>query len=103
MSHFFSAAPPVQVFLRPYTRAQLGTILQQELDKIPNEDKENDVLKRNFSDLVLAVFQPVCKSWPQFKRAADLVWPEYIKPVNEAHVEPDNARSLYRYRQSVTS
>ncbi len=71
----------------------MSLLLRAELDK--TFGKVPDVLKRNFADLVLNTFKPVCRTWPQFKRAAELVWPEYIKPLSSG-VDPDNARALYR-------
>jgi Cdc6-like AAA superfamily ATPase len=89
VSHHLPASPPVQVFLKTYTRSQLNLILKSSLSSLD----EPQVLKDNFVDVILSVFQPVCKSWPQFKRAADLLWPEYIKPTKDSPgVEPDNAR-----------
>ena len=92
LSHHLSAAPPIQIILKPYTRPQLNKILLHSLEDKP----EPQVLKENFVELILSVFQPVCKSWPQFKRASDLLWDEYVKPTKEANVEPENSRSLYR-------
>lgn len=101
LSHYLAAAPPVQVFIKPYARQDLCEILHQGLKSID----EPQILKDNFVELVLSVFQPVCKSLPQFQRAAELLWPEYIKPTKDSSpsgskVEPDNARSLYRSIES---
>ena len=92
LSTHMAATPPLHIFLKPYSRTQLSSILRENL----RQYEEPQSLKDNFIELVLGVFQPVCKSWPQFKRAADLIWPEYIKPTKEKNVEPENARALYR-------
>ena len=92
-----AGSTPVHVFLKPYNRNQLGQILHENLQDFD----EPQVLKDNFVELILSVFQPVCKSYPQFKRASNLLWPVYIKPTKEApKVEPENARSLYRCVES---
>ena len=93
LTNYMAATPPLHVFLKPYSRSQLSAILKKDIEHID----EPQSLKDNFVELILSVFQPVCKSWPQFKRAADLIWPEYVKPTKESNVEPENARSLYRF------
>ena len=94
LSQQLAAVPPVQVFVAPYNKDQLGHLLHE---LFLSNFKEPKVLKENFVDLVLSVFQPICKTWPQFKRAAELLWPDYIRPTKETpKIEPDNARSLYR-------
>jgi len=93
LSNYLAATPPIHVFLRPYSRSQLGSILQESL----KQNDEPQVLKDNFVELILGVFQPVCKSLPQFRRAADLCWPEYILPTKDKNVEPDNSKRLYRF------
>ncbi len=98
LSQHLAAAPPVQVYIKPYSRNQLEQILHESLA----EDGEPQCLKDNFVSLILSVFQPVCKSLPQFQRASRLLWPEYVKPTKEgtSKIEPDNARSLYRCVES---
>jgi len=88
-----AASPPVQVFIKPYSKSQLSQILNKNFE----DSDEPQSLKDNFIQLILDVFQPICKSWPQFKRAAELLWPEYVKPTKEApKVDTDNVRALYR-------
>ena len=96
LSHYLAASPPVQIFINPYSRNQLSLILHESLKPMD----EPQVLKDNFVETILSVFQPVCKSLPQFQRAAELLWPDYVKPTKENKVEPDNARSLYRSVES---
>ena len=91
LTNYMAANPPVQVFVKPYSKCQLSQILTKNFEEV-DEPKE---LKDNFVKLILEVFQPICKSWPQFKRAADLLWPEYIKPTKETpKVEPNNQRCV---------
>jgi len=93
LTHYMAASPPVQVFIKPYSKIQLSEILNKNFE----ESDEPQCLKDNFIKLILEVFQPICKSWPQFKRAAEMLWPEYVKPTKEEpKVDPDNVRSLYR-------
>ena len=95
LSQHLAAAPPVQIFIKPYTHDQLREIL---LGTVLKDDDEPQILKESFVQTILGVFQPICKTWPQFKRAAELLWPEYVKPTkDDPKVEPENSRSLYRY------
>ena len=98
LTHYMAASPPVQVFIKPYSKIQLSEILNKNFE----ESDEPQCLKDNFIKLILEVFQPICKSWPQFKRAAEMLWPEYVKPTKETpKVDPDNVRSLYRLVQYI--
>ena len=96
LTHYMASSPPVQVFVKPYSRSQLRQILASNFEEID----EPQILKDNFIEMILSVFQQICKSLLQFKRAAELLWPEYVKathpPPGVPRVEPDNARSLLR-------
>ena len=96
LTHYMAASPPVQIFVKPYSKNQLRQILAKNFE----ESDEPQILKDNFIEMILSVFQQICKSLLQFKRAAELLWPEYVKathpPPGVPKVEPDNARALLR-------
>ena len=96
LTQYMASSPPVQVFVKPYSRSQLRQILASNFEDI----NEPQILKDNFIEMILSVFQQICKSLLQFKRAAELLWPEYVKathpPPGVPRVEPDNARALLR-------
>lgn len=90
----WTATPPAQITVATYSRPQLTDILKASYYKHKSQDES---LVDGFVEVVLSVFQTVCRSLPQFQRAAQLLWPEYVRPVEEKKVESDNHRALFRH------